>query len=160
VTAAHALEHLPLTSEALATGALCLDKILELARFATAETERKLITWAKRVSAAAIRRRADRANRPSLQDTQDSEHARYLRWWWFDEGKRVGLEAEFPAAQGAAVTKALRRVADLLPELPPTRCAPTSTPPPRTCCSSAWPTPCSRWRPRRSARTATRTEPP
>ena len=30
----------------------------------------------------------------------------------------MGLEGEFPATQGAAITKAIRRVADKLPELP------------------------------------------
>ena len=40
VTAAHALEHLPRLSYALERGALCLDKVVELARFATPETEK------------------------------------------------------------------------------------------------------------------------
>jgi hypothetical protein len=119
VDAAHALERLPAVSEALASGALSMDKVLELARFATADTEKKLITWARRVSAAAIRRKANRALRPSLEEARGVERARFLRSWWFDEGRRLGLEGEFPAAQGAAITKAIRRVADRLSHLPP-----------------------------------------
>ena len=118
VSAAHALEQLPHISDALETGFLSLDKVVELTRFATPESEAQLIKWARRVSPAAIRRKADIANRPSLEETREADDARFLRWWWFDDGKRLGLEAEFGAAQGAAITKALRRVAETLPELP------------------------------------------
>lgn len=118
VAAGYALENLPLISDALSSGVLCLDKVLELSRWATPETEKKLITWAKRVSAAAIRHKADRANAPSLEEVQEVERIRSLRWWWFDEGRRMGLEGDFPAAQGAAIAKAIKRVADKLPELP------------------------------------------
>lgn len=118
VNAAHVLEQLPQLSDALESGVLCLDKVVELARFATAETEAKLIGWARRVSTAAIRNRADIANLAAIEEIRDAEHSRFLRWWWFDDGKRLGLEGEFPAAQGAAIAKALKRVADQLPMLP------------------------------------------
>lgn len=118
VAAAHALEHLPRISHALATAVLSLDKVLELARFATPETEKGLIPWARRASPAAIRRKADLADRPSLEDARADEQERFLRWWWFDDGKRLGLEGEFPAAQGTAITKAIRRVAETIPVLP------------------------------------------
>jgi hypothetical protein len=118
VHAAHALEHLPRLGVALECGVLSLDKTVELARFATPETEKKLISWARRVSPAAIRRRADRAQRQALEEVRDAERSRYLRWWWFDDGRRLGLEGEFPAADGAAITTALRRVAERVPEVP------------------------------------------
>lgn len=124
VQAAHALERLPALSNALESGVLCLDKVLELARFATPESEGRLIAWAQRVSGAAIRRKADVANRPDLDAVCDTEDSRYLRWWWFDDGKRLGLEGEFPAAQGAAITKAIRRAADQLPSMPSQELAP------------------------------------
>jgi Domain of unknown function (DUF222)/HNH endonuclease len=119
VHAAHALEHLPLLSGALETGVLGLDKTIELARFATSETEKKLISWARRVSPAAIRHKADRAQRLPIEHIHAVERARFLRWWWYDDGTRLGLEGEFPAAEGAAIARAIRRVADNLPELPP-----------------------------------------
>lgn len=116
--AAHALEDLPLLSAALEVGALCLDKVLQLARFATPETEQELVKWARRVSVAAIRRKADLAARQALEDTRIAHEDRYLRWWRFDDDKRVGIEGSFPAAQGAAVIKAIDRLADQLPSLP------------------------------------------
>ncbi|HEX2241486.1 MAG TPA: DUF222 domain-containing protein [Actinomycetota bacterium] len=118
VIAAHALEHLPLLAQALESGVLCLDKVVELARFATPETERDLVKWARRVTAATIRARADLAERQPLEEIQQAERDRYLRWWWFDEGRRLGLDGEFPAAEGAAVVKALKRVAGSLPSSP------------------------------------------
>jgi hypothetical protein len=101
----------------LESGTLSLDKVAELTRFATPETEKKLITWARRVSPAAIRRRGDVATRPSLEDTKDVERSRYLRWWWFEDGRRLGLEGELPAEQGAVVAKALDRMAGRLPDV-------------------------------------------
>lgn len=119
VEAAHALADLPELSDALESGVLCLDKVVELTRVATPETEAKLITWARRVSPAAIRRTADLAHRRCLEEARDIDDARFLRWWYFDDGNRLGLEGQFPAVHGAAIAAALRRVADKLPETPP-----------------------------------------
>jgi hypothetical protein len=65
VAASHVIPKLPLVSQALERGSLCLDKVVELCRFATPETERELIAWARRVSVATVRHRADVFNRPS-----------------------------------------------------------------------------------------------
>jgi hypothetical protein len=118
IAAAYALEGLPRLSDAFASGALSIDKAVELSRFATPETEVRLITWAKGVSCACIRRRADLAARQSLEDAKDADRSRSLSWWYFDEGRRFGLEAELPASQGAVVAKALERLADELPVMP------------------------------------------
>lgn len=118
IVAAHALEALPGLSLGLETGMLGIDKVVELARFATPETEGDLIAWAGRVSCAAVRRKADLAARASAQETQDVERSRSVSWWYFDEGRRFGLEAEFPAAQGAVVARALERIAGAIPVMP------------------------------------------
>lgn len=118
IHAAHALERLPLVSDALSNGRLSLDKVLDLTRFAVPETEKKLISWARRVSPAAVRRRAELESRQDLEDAQAAEEDRALRWWSFDEGRRWGLSGEFPAATGAAIAKAITRVADRLPSMP------------------------------------------
>jgi hypothetical protein len=116
VACAHAINHLPLTSEALETGALCLDKVVELTRFATEDSEARLIKWAQRVSVAAVRAEAERAAAPELEETRDHERARSLRWWWYDDHRALGLEGYFPAAQGAAIVAALRRAATEVPD--------------------------------------------
>jgi Domain of unknown function (DUF222) len=118
IAAAHALEGLPRLAEALRSGELGIDKVVELARFATAETEARLISWAKGVSGACIRRKADLASRPSIEDARDAERARFLSWWYLDEGRRFGLEAELPAAEGASVARALERLAEQVPRMP------------------------------------------
>jgi uncharacterized protein DUF222/HNH endonuclease len=118
VNAAHSIERLPRVSEALESGTLSLDKAVELCRFAAPDTEKKLISWARRVSPAAIRHKADVAARQCLNDALESERARFLRWWWFDDDKRLGIEGEFPAAEGAVIARAIKRLADRLPELP------------------------------------------
>ena len=57
----HALGGLPRLTKALGAGTLGLDKVLELARFATEETESKLISWARKVTLGAVKGKADEA---------------------------------------------------------------------------------------------------
>jgi hypothetical protein len=114
--AAHAVENLTLVGEALTDGELSMTKVLELARFASPETEKKLISWAKKVSPRAIRKRGDRELRPHPDDAKDAERQRFVRWWFSDH--IMGLEGQFPAAQGAEIAKAIARLADQLPDTP------------------------------------------
>jgi hypothetical protein len=116
--AAHALPELPITSAALARGDLSIDKVVELVRFATPETESRLVRWAADVSPGAVRRRADLEARRTREDAEEVERDRCLRWWTFDEGRRWALEAELSAADGAVVAGALDRLAHELPADP------------------------------------------
>jgi hypothetical protein len=118
LAAADALERLPCISRALDHGEIGIDKVAELARFATADDEARLLRWAQGVSVAQVRRRADAACRQRIEQAQEVERARRLEWWWFDDGRRLGLEAELPAAQGAIVAWALDRLADQIPAMP------------------------------------------
>jgi hypothetical protein len=118
IAAAHALETLPDLSRAFASGELGIDKVVELARFATFESEAGLIAWARFVSGWAIRRRADLEVRRSLDEVRQTERGRFLSWWYADDGTRFGMEAELPAAQGAVVARALQRVAENVPVMP------------------------------------------
>ena len=93
IRAAHALERLPVTSRAWRSGALGVDKVVELARFATARTEAGLVAWANRVRPATVRRRADRAEPPPLEETRQLDGARHLFWWFFDDEQRFALGA-------------------------------------------------------------------
>jgi hypothetical protein len=118
IAAAHALEELPRLADALDRGELGLDKVAELARFAAPETEAQLIRWAKDVTCATVRHRGNLALRPSVDEVADVERSRSVSWWYFDEGRRFGLEAELPAAQGAFVAQALERAAQAVPVMP------------------------------------------
>jgi hypothetical protein len=118
IAAAHALEHLSDLARAFSTGELGIDKVVELARFASFESEAGLIRWATFVSCAAVRRKADLEVRRAIEDVRDAERARFLNWWYLDDGSRLGLEGELPAAQGAVVASALQRVTGSLPVMP------------------------------------------
>ena len=48
----------------------------------------------------------------------EAERSRTFSWWHFDEGRRVGLEAELPADQGAVVVRAIDRMAEKIPQMP------------------------------------------
>jgi hypothetical protein len=119
VAASHAISNLPLTSKALQSGRLGLDKVLELCRFATPDSEQELIAWARRVTAATVRQRADVFNRPEIEEARSVEQARFLNWWWNQGKASLGLEGLLPAAEGAAFIKAIERAAERLAEAPP-----------------------------------------
>jgi hypothetical protein len=137
-TAAHALVELPSIAAALRAGTLSFDKVLQLARFATPETEKDVLAWARRASVNAIRRKADLANRASLEERSDAHSERFLEWSWYDGDTRVGLEAMLPADTGSEVIRAIKELADSLPRVPAEdstfeqRCADASV----TLCSS------------------------
>ena len=54
----------------------------------------------------------------SLHDIRSADRERRLSWWWTDEGRRLGLQAELPAAEGAQVIKAIERLARQVPVMP------------------------------------------
>ena len=116
INAAHTLPHLPLLTEALDSGALSLEKVVELCRFATPETERKLIKWAARVTTTTIRAHGDAAQMIDRDVTVDNDRNRSLSYWWIDDG-RLMLEGFLPADQGAVVASTLDRMADRLPDI-------------------------------------------
>lgn len=117
INAAHALTHLPRIKDAFECGRLSLDKVLELCRFATEDSEAQLLTWATRVGPAAIRRRADTATVSAVDEVEEADRTRYLRHWSFDDGRRMGLEASLAADQGALVMAAIDRLAGRLPAI-------------------------------------------
>lgn len=116
INAAHAVRGLPQTDAAFSDGVLNLDKVVELCRFATPETEQKLIAWASRVTTTSIRRRADLEVRRRLHETVDNDRNRYLTYWWMEDG-RLALEGQFPSDQGAVIVTALDRIADRVPDI-------------------------------------------
>lgn len=118
IKAANVLHRLPGIAAALETGTLGIDKVVELSRFATPETEHELIEWASESTCATIRRRADLEVRATHDETVEFERNRSLRYWYEDGGRRFGLEARMPSAQGAVVAKALQRVVDQVPVMP------------------------------------------
>jgi hypothetical protein len=118
IKAAAALNDLPSIADALETGVLGIDKVVELCRFATAETERELIGWAVDATCATIRRRADLEVNAAHDETAELERNRSLRYWYEDGGRQFGLEARMPSAQGVIVAKALERVVDQIPVMP------------------------------------------
>lgn len=118
VGAARALPFLPRISAALCSGGLGIDKMLELCRFATPESEERLVRWARDVSVATVRHRGDLAARASREELVQAERNRQLDWWYHDEGRRFGMFADLPAAQGAVVEKALERALERVPTMP------------------------------------------
>jgi uncharacterized protein DUF222/HNH endonuclease len=118
IDAATALPTLPAIAGALERGDLGIDKVVELARFATIETEDGLVPWAQRVSAGRIRHEGDVARRAEPDEAALDDASRSLTWAFRDEGRRFEMHADLPAAQGAVVAKAIDRVAATIPPLP------------------------------------------
>jgi len=116
VGAAHALEELPLVAAALESGSLSLDKVGELTRFATPEDEKKLVRWARRVTVATIRTRADEHHKRTALEAEEAQRVRYLRTQRWDEHMEIGTLLTL--AEGDAVMAAVDQLADELPRHP------------------------------------------
>ncbi len=118
IAAAHKLEELPIICEALAGGKIGIDKVVELTRFATPDDEARLLHWAGEVSCASVRRRGDIEARTSRAELLEVERDRSVAWWYYEDGRRFGLQADLPAADGAVVARAIERLARTIPVMP------------------------------------------
>jgi Domain of unknown function (DUF222) len=118
IAAAHALESLPLTSEAFASGRLGVDKVVELTRFATPETERGLLPWAERVASGTIREKGNELARQSVQENQELEADRSFDWWTDPDGRQLQFEGRLPSAEGRVLVNAVERMMRRLPVMP------------------------------------------
>lgn len=127
VDAAHAMESLPVISEAFAAGVISRDKAVHLARFATRADEGALLSWATRVTTRTVRKRAETERRKALTAAQRAEArerhvgvdaSRYLQWWLVGDDEAVRIDALLPLAEGMAAVKALGRLAERKPRDP------------------------------------------
>ncbi|MEA2452439.1 MAG: hypothetical protein QOG04_1149 [Actinomycetota bacterium] len=116
IEAAHVLEHLPHTAAALESGALSLDKVVELTRFATPADETKWIRWAQKATTGSVRTRADAEVKASQEKSDEVYKTRSLNFTWW-EGQ-VLIEGQLPAAEGASLIAAVDDLAQRLPAHP------------------------------------------
>ncbi|NNC92310.1 MAG: DUF222 domain-containing protein [Acidimicrobiia bacterium] len=112
VRAAGALPDLPMTSRAFRHGAISLDELLILCRFATPDNESELLDLTRQVAvddlAAAIRHYLDLNH-----DTPRQPARSMMRMWW--EAESLELRGSIPGADGVLVETALRRLAATAP---------------------------------------------
>ena len=113
LAATHALPSLPLIAAAHRAGALCLEKVVELTRFATAETEEQLLKWACNVSVGRVRERADEEVGRKVEEVQSAYDARSVTMT--RDSEHWYLDAQLPLDQGEIVEAALKAVARDLP---------------------------------------------
>ena len=117
VACARALEHLPRIAAALANGSLHLDKVVELTRFATPETEDRLIRWAKKTTVGGIRNRAAERDK-AIEDATQLRRDRYFKGWLSFDKDSYHFEAVVPPEHGALVEEAINALAKELPDHP------------------------------------------
>src|SRR5690348_4958890 len=98
IDASHALESLPEISEAFSSGRLGVDKAVELTRFATPETEERLLPWAERVASGAIKAKGNELARRSTDEAERIQTDRSLRFSW--ERRRPGAVPRGMAPRG------------------------------------------------------------
>lgn len=116
IDAAHKLEDLPHVAAALETGALSLDKTVELTRFATPDDERKLLRWARGVTVARIRERGDELARTDERDVKDAHSARSLWWIWSANRDRLDVQGVLAGETAHAFVEAIDSAAKELPD--------------------------------------------
>ena len=114
----HALDVLPLIDQALSSGELSLDKTIHLTRFATAENERHLVKWARRVQVSTIKLEADRLEGVAKERIREAQRERYLRWWWSDDGHTLYFDGGLPTERGLMFVHTLSQLVKTIPEVP------------------------------------------
>jgi hypothetical protein len=117
LAAGRALPGLPAISHAFERGQIGIDKVAELARYATFDDEDAYLAWAQEVSLGAVRRRGELQTRMDADADQETRD-RWTEWRYLDEGRRFALEAQLPAADGALVAETLQRLGDRIPVMP------------------------------------------
>jgi Domain of unknown function DUF222. len=117
VASARALENLPRIAAALANGSLHLDKVVELSRFATPETEERLIRWAKKTTVGRSSNRAAERDK-EIEDATQLRRDRYFKGWLSFDKDSYHFEAVVPPEHGALVEEAINALAKELPDHP------------------------------------------
>ena len=116
IEAAHVLEHLPHTAAALESGALSLDKVVELARFATPADESRWVRWAAKTTTGGVRDRADKEVKRDQTEAAKVDATRYLTHSRWDD--HIWIEARLPVDEGMRVVAAIDELATALPAHP------------------------------------------
>ena len=118
VNCARKLPKLPNIEQSFVQGDLSLDKLVELTRFATPETERALCRWGQEVAVSTIRDRADYEIRIAEQSVREADRERSLKWYYEADNTRLALHGSFPAIDGARIVKAIDRLAEKMATSP------------------------------------------
>ena len=118
VNCAHALAALPLIGDALTAGELSLEKTVHLARFATRDTEKDLLKWARRVQPSTIQAEADKRQKIAVDEVRRAHKARYLSWWWSADKSTLLFEGALPAGRGVQFVNAVKQLAKDIPSVP------------------------------------------
>ena len=119
VAAGHALGSLPLTAKALEAGRLNLDRVVELVRLATPETEADLVKWARRVTPQWIAHKADLKERQRTRENRKAEDGRFLQWAW--NGPCLEIQGLLPNDAGKRFIAEIDALADDVPCSPDPR---------------------------------------
>lgn len=96
---------------------LSFEKVLQLARYLEADSEEDEIRWARKARLDEIKRKADVANRPILDDVQLDEVSRYLSLY-DDRYGNLNMSGRMPAAEGALFRAAIDEMRKHIP-VPP-----------------------------------------
>lgn len=117
VALAHAVQELPVLADAMARGAMSLDKAAAVASLATPESEAGLVELALETTANQLTRlmgAARRAINPVVdnEDAAAQRRARVLHTWWDRDGM-LAVRGRLTPEDGAVFRKALEKGVDL-----------------------------------------------
>jgi hypothetical protein len=117
IACARKLDELPLIADALESGALGLDKVIQLTRFVPTDKQARWIRKAQGMTVAVLTAYADEANAVPVEEVQNAELARYLASKLSSDGLSMSIYAALPAFEGSLVMAAIDGIAE---ELQPT----------------------------------------
>ena len=107
------LAELPLLRAAFARGELSYAKAATLTRIATPHDEEQLLELARALTASQLERAVNAYRRVTAEQAAGQVRREFVSWFWTDDGM-LSLRCLLPAAEGAAVVKALEAAREAL----------------------------------------------
>lgn len=116
VDTARRLRKLPHLSASFESGCVSFEKIEQVSRVATPETDESLAEAAPTMNSAQIRKLANKLE--SAKDPNPAHAARYLRYRWSHDGSEFKFSGQLPGDAGDIFAKAIEREMDTMPKVP------------------------------------------
>jgi hypothetical protein len=107
---ARALESLPAIAEAARAGKLSGEQLDEVVKLADEQSDAEWAQRAQNITPSDLARMARQQSKPSVEDGQARQAARYLRTWWDHDRGMLHIRGELPDVLGEKFAKTIEKL--------------------------------------------------
>jgi hypothetical protein len=109
---ARALEKLPAIAAAARAGRLSSEQLHEVVKFADEDSDAEWAERAQNMTPSDLARKARTESKPTVEDGQARQQARYLRTWWDHDRGMLHVRGELPDVLGEKFAKTLEKLTE------------------------------------------------